>query len=176
GPRLWPSPEPVTLTIFAGPESRLELPLRSPRPADAELREFGPAEGTPPVAHERLFPGNAMGAADAAGTTVTRDLASGRVEVAQQQGQGFRFADGLTYAHEWRSSQSIVEGQPLSAAHRVEHSIVLSRGEWQTRVETASTLTSDAERFLLTNSVEGFEAGVRVFAKTLTKAIGRDLV
>jgi putative CocE/NonD family hydrolase len=175
-PRLWPSPEPVTLTLFAGARSWLELPVRSPRAEDGELREYGPPERFAPVENEPLHAGNAMGTADVAGTTVTRDLGSGRVEVSSTQGQGWRFADGLVYDHTWTQSSSIVEGQPLSAEQRAEHTIRIGRGDWQTRIETLSTLTSDAESFLVTSVVEGYEDGVRVFSKTATKTIRRDLV
>jgi hypothetical protein len=44
-PMVWPSPEPVTLTILPGP-STLELPVRPPRPEDASLVDLGePAWG-----------------------------------------------------------------------------------------------------------------------------------
>ena len=41
-PTIWPSPEAVTLTLYAG-NSELELPVRPPRREDAELKPFGPA-------------------------------------------------------------------------------------------------------------------------------------
>src|SRR5688500_20347685 len=43
-PMIWPSPEPVTLTLHAG-RSRLELPVRPPRAGDAELRDLGAGAG-----------------------------------------------------------------------------------------------------------------------------------
>src|SRR5207237_9104491 len=43
-PRVWPSPVPVTLTVFAGRGSRIELPLRRRRPEDQALPPFAPAE------------------------------------------------------------------------------------------------------------------------------------
>jgi len=45
-PLVWPAPEPVTLGVYAS-VSVLELPVRPPRPADAELRSFAaPEEGS----------------------------------------------------------------------------------------------------------------------------------
>ena len=55
-PVAWPSPEPATLTIFAGP-SRLLLPVRPPRAADAELRPFGAPEKAAQTQHNELQPG-----------------------------------------------------------------------------------------------------------------------
>jgi putative CocE/NonD family hydrolase len=40
-PTIRPSPEAVTLTVHAG-NSELELPVRPPRPGDAQLKPFGP--------------------------------------------------------------------------------------------------------------------------------------
>jgi putative CocE/NonD family hydrolase len=45
-PWAWPSPEEVTLTLYKG---RLELPVRKPRPEDAELPGFGEPEHSPPL-------------------------------------------------------------------------------------------------------------------------------
>src|SRR5262249_44575495 len=39
-PMVWPSPEPVTLTVYAG-ESELELPVRPSRREDSQLQPFG---------------------------------------------------------------------------------------------------------------------------------------
>ena len=39
-PLIWPSPEAVTLSLYAG-SSELELPVRPARPEDARLRSFG---------------------------------------------------------------------------------------------------------------------------------------
>src|SRR5579862_1907795 len=41
-PMVWPSPEPVVLTLFAG-SSTVTLPVRPPRAEDAQLKPFGTA-------------------------------------------------------------------------------------------------------------------------------------
>ena len=46
-PVAWPSPEPVTLTVFTG-VSFLELPVRPPYPQDHLLAPFGDPERAPP--------------------------------------------------------------------------------------------------------------------------------
>jgi hypothetical protein len=55
-PVVWPSPEPVRLSLFAG-ASALELPVRPPRPADGDLRPFPPPEAAPPLDFTDLEPG-----------------------------------------------------------------------------------------------------------------------
>ena len=54
-PLIWPSPEPVTLTLYGG-KSVLELPVRPPRPQDKALK-FKPVEAAEPVKRTVLAPG-----------------------------------------------------------------------------------------------------------------------
>ena len=70
----------------------------------------------------------------------------------------------------------IVEGDPLSASVRCEWSIGLARAGWRTRVETSSVMTADASSFLLTNTLDAYEDDRRVFARSWSTAIPRDLV
>jgi putative CocE/NonD family hydrolase len=55
-PLIWPSPEPVTLTLFCCGEapSTLELPERPPSELDGQLRPFPPPEHGPAMHHETL--------------------------------------------------------------------------------------------------------------------------
>jgi hypothetical protein len=54
-PIIWPSAEKAVLAIGS---ARLDLPTRPPAPSDAQLPEFGPAEGTEPLRTEVLEPGS----------------------------------------------------------------------------------------------------------------------
>jgi hypothetical protein len=54
--------------------------------------------------------------------------------------------------------------------------IRIARGGWQTRVQTESVMTSTATHFLITNQLEAFEGEVRVFARTWSFSVPRDLV
>ena len=49
------------------------------------------------------------------------------------------------------NTYSITEGEPLSATARSDRAIELGQGEMRVRIETASTMTSDASEFLVTN-------------------------
>ena len=53
-PMVWPSPEPVTLTMHAG---ALELPVRPPRSEDADLADLGEPTWGPPAAITELRAG-----------------------------------------------------------------------------------------------------------------------
>ncbi len=169
-PWAWPSPEPVTLSIFTGDASQLVLPVRTPRPDDAMLPDFAPAEGAPPAAIETLRP-----AASAA--TVAHDVATGRMTLTEEAAEGYRVLDsGRAYDASNRTVFTIIEGQPLSASVRCEQSITVARGDWLARVETRSTMSADATQFYLTNAIDAFEGSVRICAKSWTCAIPRDLV
>ena len=47
-PFAWPSPEPVTLSLFTGESSRLELPVRSTRVQELDVPNFDEPEAGPP--------------------------------------------------------------------------------------------------------------------------------
>ena len=167
-PWAWPSPEPVTLTVVTGADSLLVLPVRPARPGDRELPPFGPAEGAPPLPIEPLGPSEQT-------RTVIEDLASGRLDQHVGVATGFRLVEGgLAYEHLRADTYTIVEGNPLSAAVRCAHTIRIGRGEWQTRVETMSTMSADAEDFHVTNVLSAYEGDVRVFARTWTFTTPRD--
>jgi hypothetical protein len=57
---------------------------------------------------------------------------------------------------------------------RCEYEIEIGRGDWRTRVETSSTMSSDADSFHITDAVDAYEGPVRVFARTWNVTIPRD--
>jgi uncharacterized protein len=71
---------------------------------------------------------------------------------------------------------TITEDAPLSARVRCDWTVSVGRRDWQVEVRTRSVMTSDADRFLLTNALEAYQGERRVFAKTWTKSVPRDLV
>ncbi|HYY76288.1 MAG TPA: CocE/NonD family hydrolase, partial [Gaiellaceae bacterium] len=71
-PWAWPSPEPVTLTVYPS-GSRLDLPVRPPRPEDELIPAFEAPEHSAPLEVEPL-------AAGPEGRYLKRDLATGLVE------------------------------------------------------------------------------------------------
>jgi hypothetical protein len=171
-PWAWPSPETVTLTVLAG-MSRLELPVRPPRPEDDDLRPFEEPEFPPPLEVERAdIPRGA-------GRSASRDLESGRHELVvgvDHFGARRLVRDELLYRERAIDTFAIVEGEPLSAMARSEWTIELERGDWRVRVETSSALSGDAEAFHVTNALDAYEGDARIFAKTWSRRLPRDLV
>jgi len=168
-PMLWPSPEPVTLALYAG-TSRLVLPVRPPRAEDATLAAFGEPEAAAPLPLDVWTEGRAS-------RTVARDLGTGAAELVYAYGGGRRvLPNGIELEDAYRETFAIVEGDPLSARVRVEAEVAVGRGRWRTRVETRSALRADAAAFHLENTVTAYEGEQRVFTRTWTRSVPRDLV
>lgn len=171
-PWAWPSPEPATLTVSTGGASALLLPVRQARPEDDLLPPSRSPKGPQPLAIEIAEPGRVE-------RTVRHDLVAGRWELAANLVYfgSFRIADnGLEYSEREGDPFAIVEGNPLSAEACSEWSIAVGRGDWQTRVETSSRMTADAQAFRVTNSLDAYEGETHVFAKNWAFAVPRDLV
>ncbi len=168
-PHAWPSPEPVRLTLMTGSDCRLILPVRPPGALDAALKPFGEAEGAAPLPFESLRP-------DSSTRTFDYDLTSGRLQMVDwtDEGRSRILANGITYDSTSTNTFSIVERQPLSARAQCDRRIEISRGAWQTRVETSSVITADAEFFYLTDVLDAYEGAVRVFSKSWTRQIRRE--
>lgn len=82
--------------------------------------------------------------------------------------------NGVEYGSTNRNVYTIKEGDPLSAKATCKWSLTVGRGEWQTRLETSSQMTSDLEYFYLKNIVTAFESDQEIFSKTWDKKIRRD--
>jgi len=167
----WPSPEPVTLTVYAGPESRLRLPVRAPQASDDALPPFPPAEVAPPLAMETLR-------TPATRKHIRHDLIDGLTEFTLDDDNGRRrhVGSGMVVDDHLLERYTIRDGDPLSLKVHIERTLELQRGQWRVRVETRSTMTADATNFYLSNHLDAYEGNTRVFTRSWTRAIPRNLV
>jgi uncharacterized protein len=160
----------VTLSLFTGNASRLELPSRSPRREDGELRPFDTPEAAPALA---VVP---QAGSPSVVRELERDLATGRTVLIRRMEDSGRFPGGLVKERNRVETCSIVEGDPLSASVRSESKQRLSRGPWSVRIETRSHMTCDRETFHVSNAVDAFEGETRIFAGTRSVSVPRDAV
>ncbi len=169
-PTIWPSPEPVTVTLYPA-ESRLDLPVRPARDEDNRLRPFEQPEGSPPLE-----------------TVVTRresrkrraeiDLTDSRVTVVSFKDRGAErlVESGIATSDEGIETYAIAADDPLSARAEMRWRTSLSRDDWRIRTETTTVQTATADNFLITTSLDAYEGETRIFARSWTLAIARDLV
>ena len=168
-PWAWPSPEEVTLTVFGG---RLELPVRAPRAEDEELAAFQDPEHSPPLEIEETEAGPQ-------GRMIRRELATGLVEQIfdwDLGGASRLVAIDLDTSDSSHTVYSIVEGDPLSAAVRFRATSGMGRGDWSTRSQVTSSMTSDAANFHVETELTVTENENEVFMRTWRFAIPRDHV
>jgi uncharacterized protein len=170
-PWAWPSPEPVTLSLFTD-GSELRLPVWTDPGEHTPPPHFAVPERAPTPPHEPL----AVGPGEP-GREVRRDVATGTAEVISTTGEGHRLLDdGLAYREHERDVFRITDGDPLSAEVRSERAFGVGRGEWQATVRTASTLSATAGTFHVTNVLDAYEGDRRVFTRTWHAEVPRDLV
>ena len=168
-PMVWPSPEPVTLTIFAG-SSRPELPVRPADPADKALATFGPPvhSASSPVTERR--PGQSNN------RTITHDAETGETVIHQPRDGGAHYLDDIDLEIEEAGNiwHKITEGDPLSAESWTSFVGRRRRGDWFVEIRTRQRLTSDSSDFILEADLEAFENEQRIFSRTWNLRIPRD--
>jgi putative CocE/NonD family hydrolase len=172
-PMAWPSPEAAALTIHSGSASVLTLPRRRPSELDEQFHAFGDPETGTELAHETTV---ARGAGWGGGRRVSRDLGNGETEIVfDWRPSGTRIIATDTEMSENNITRyRIVEGEPLSAMVSSDVEVGLVRPGWNTRVRARSTMTSDAERFTVTSTLDAFEDDVRICARTFIHHFPRD--
>ena len=165
-PLLWPSPEPVTLTLYAG-ASTLAVPVRPPRKEDAEIR-FKRVEAAEPFKRTVLEPGGRN-------RVVHTDQGSNEtvVEVTDFSGRNRYDAIDLVAAARSTERYRIVEGDPLSCAAEVTWTWAFERGDWKIRTECRQKVTCTKRDFLVTARLEGYEGDRRVFERDFEERIPR---
>jgi hypothetical protein len=168
-PLVWPGPEAGVLTVHCGPDSSLALPVRGPAALDDALEPFGaPETGRAPASEATMLRDG--------GRTVTRDLATGETTVRfDWRPSRVRLVDTNTEMGEDNvSTYRIVEGDPLSATVVCHATVTLSRPGFDTRIEASTTMSCDREDFVVTTTLDAFDAGVRVHARAQTDRFRRD--
>lgn len=170
-PHAWPSPEPVTLTVFTGENTRLSLPVRTAQAMDHELHEFDLPEAAAVAEREILRE-------ESRSREVRYDLIKGVWSLDDYSDEGARrlVANGIEYGSTNRNIYSMKENDPLSARVQCEWTLDIGRGDWQTHLKTVSIMTADKQNFHITNKLWAFEGEDQVFHKEWNCDIPRDLV
>ncbi len=167
-PMVWPSAEPVMLTLFTG-ASRLTLPVRPPRAET--LAAFPPSEAAPAMQSETIRK-------SANSRRIEQDLATGEtlLKIVDDFGEKRIKAHGLEVGTVARETYSIRPDDPLSARAETHWTMTMGRGDWRVRTETRTTQWADRDSFHIEAEMEGYEGDARVFHRTWQRKIPRDNV
>jgi len=169
-PMIWPSPEPVRLTLYAG-RSELDLPERPPRPQDAQLKPFG----APTVASPS---DRTTGSSPPANPKVLEwDIGAQKLTFRASSDSSWRInATETEISHSYREVSEIVENDPTSARIEIRKAYGLKRGNWDTRSESIVRMSLTKDDLLLTGDVKAYEGGKEIFTKIWNHKIRRQLV
>jgi uncharacterized protein len=173
-PVVWPSPEPVELTLFTG-SGFLELPVRPPRAEDADLPPFPPAEMAPGPEVVALDPGSSR-------VEVLRDGPGGEVAIEVQLDLDAAGAPALSrvepidleVGYGIRARHAVHPDDPLAARAEIEHTSVLRRGGWRVSTRTRTRVHADRERFHLEAELRACEGDAVVLERRFRDAVPRE--
>jgi predicted acyl esterase len=174
-PVVWPGPAPATLVLH-GERSSLELPVRTPRPEDGQLRPFQlPAQAPLPLSTDLSadVPTHEVGRDPGTGEHVRAFTAgfdaSGEPALTRIEATGLEYGDAMALR------LSIREGDPTSARAEMRHETAFRRPGWSVATRVAAVMTADERSFHLATEVEGREGGERVFHLRFAAEVPRDL-
>ena len=168
-PLAWLPPETVEMNVYTG-ESRLLLPVRTPRPEDADIsfeEPVGASRGPVTVyetGEERW--------------TVTRDLATDESVLEVIKDEGMKRLDEIGTILRTRAEEyyRVRGGQLDSVQGEAVWEAEMERGPWHVRTVTRTLLTSDRDSFFIEATLDAYEHEKRVFTKIWDEEIRRDLV
>jgi hypothetical protein len=170
-PMIWPSPEPVTLSLFAG-VSHLELPVRKSHPEDKKLKPFKQPEAARGMTRTELRPVDRE-------RTIRRDLATGEtlLTIVGDDNCAYRLEDiDLEVDASGVRRYRILEEDSLTAQMEIAWTWRFKRSHWQVRTETKTIISATKDSFHIKADLDAFEGETRVFCKSWDRTIPRDMV
>jgi predicted acyl esterase len=167
-PLMWPAPEPVTLTVYAG-KSLVHIPVRKPIANEAPLG-WKRAEAAAEAKRKELKkPWNKRE------TKIDPKTGAARIEIVDDFGSYQIAPHGLITHGVGRENYSILPDDPLSAKMETHWTEELKRGKWQVRTETYGRLTASKTHWIVWGKLEAFEGKRKVFEKVFDEKIERKM-
>ncbi|MFP4362490.1 MAG: CocE/NonD family hydrolase [Spirochaetia bacterium] len=168
-PLAWPPPEICEMRVF-DVESRLVLPIRTPKESDAEIK-FPEPEAAPTGKLTQIKSGEHQ-------WLVTRDLArdSSTLTVINDLGRKRYEEIGTEMESRTEEYYYIRDDDLTSLKGETKWTAVMERGDWHIKTITRTVLTSDKVNFYLNASLDAWEKDRRVFSKIWNESIPRDFV
>ncbi|QEX14989.1 peptidase S15 [Hypericibacter terrae] len=169
-PILWPAPKAATLALTTG-SSTLSLPVRQPQASDAKVR-FGPPEPLPPGNRTLLRPGDVY-------RKVTQDVATGAlsIHVLRDDGCSTHNETGVTTEMVKNLRYRMHPDDPATAYAEADHDLVHRHVQgWDTRIKTHCAIACSPTEFIVEADLQAFEGELRIFSRSWTQRIPRDLM
>ena len=168
-PLMWPAPEPVTLTVYAG-KSQLHLPVRKDVAGETPL-SWKSAEAAPAVDMTEIAkPWNKRE------TVIDPETGELRIEIADDFGEYVINPHGLGIHSAGREKYSIMPDDPLSAKMETHWTEENRRDGWHTRTETYGRLTATQTHWIVWGKIEAYLNEEKVFEKEFNEEIERRLM
>jgi putative CocE/NonD family hydrolase len=167
-PMMWPAPEPVTLTFFAG-GAALHLPLRK------HVENEVPVAWQPPEAAASAKLTEIKKPWHKRETSVDPKTGEWRLDIVDDFGSVEIEPHKLITYSAGRENYSIMPDDPLSAKMETHWTEELKRGKWNTRTETYGRLSATKTHWVVWGKVDAFEGKKKVFTKEWNEQIERKL-
>ncbi|HSQ05065.1 MAG TPA: CocE/NonD family hydrolase C-terminal non-catalytic domain-containing protein, partial [Burkholderiales bacterium] len=167
-PLIWPSPEPVTLTLVAG-RSALVLPVRPRAKADDRPPRFKAPESAPAFTRTALTAGGRN-------RTIHTDLGKGETVVEIVDSSGRNRYDEIDLVAEARSRErySVRDDDPLSTTAEVTWTWEFERKDWRIRTESRTHVSCTKREFVVRARLEAYEGESRVFERDFEERVPRN--
>jgi uncharacterized protein len=166
---LWPSPKPVTLTVYMTQNSFLSLPARVVN-NEIHLPEFQEPEIARPLETTEVR-------ASSREITIVNDLATQTYIWTDTQDSGrVKLHYNNLEQEAIMTNRYSISSNPLSAKAECEHKLEYQRNNWKIHIHTYSIMTCDEEHFYVTNLLEAFEGEEKVFDNLREFKVARDHV
>ena len=171
-PHAWPSPQKATLSVYTGPSSSLQLPLRLPIAGDEVLSPFAEPEAAPPLPVEVRRAGEFN-------VNHEEDVATGRLTrtVHQDAGAIYHTSAELLYDQQSWDIMQIIPDDPLSALTHCKQQLAMQRkGQFSILIACDSKMWSDETNFYTHSMIEVTLDGQTFFQRDWDFSVKRDLV
>lgn len=166
---VWPSPRPVTLTLFTG-GSTLLLPVRPPQPADEKLQPFAAVprapEASPSTRDEYQAPKKKFEWDVGTSTLTITSEGSATTHIE---------ATGTTLASRWKEVSRIADDDPTSAFLESSRSQEFKRGDWHARIDSSFQVSVDQQHYLLKGTITTYDQDKLFFTRSWDQRIPRIL-
>ncbi|MCX2968758.1 MULTISPECIES: CocE/NonD family hydrolase [Streptomyces] len=169
-PLAWPPPKPVMLDVHTG-SSTLTLPVRPASGDERPTEPFGEPEGSPRRTTTQIRTGEHR-------WNVMRDLVTYNqaLEIVKDSGIVRYDAIDLDVGRRAYERYDSVAEDWESVRGESAWTMTFSRDDWHVRTVTRTVLRSTESDFLLHATLDGYEAGQRVFTRVWNEKIPRDLL